>query len=218
MIAFCTRSLRLSTIASTPLSLSSAGFSVVAVLGDESFQLLGDRGDVAGDLVQRSALALQRTSSALVLATRPTISSLRSASTLVALLALASRLRSCASRCVEGLGEPRHARRTATFSSRWGVWRRCRASTGKRLGQLVGVQSADGGGEITQRVGQLVGRGGPLQRYRPAGRPSPRGVTSRILAPSRLLVLIAASVRSPSADVVVDVELDQHPRPVQFDG
>ena len=35
--------------------------------------------------------------------------------------------------------------------------------------------------------------------------------------PSRPLVLIAASVRSPERDVVVDGELDQHLRPVQFD-
>ena len=36
-----------------------------------------------------------------------------------------------------------------------GVWRKVVRHRGQRGGKLVGVEPADGGGEVTQRVGQI---------------------------------------------------------------
>jgi len=71
---------------------------VAAVLGDEAFDLLSQRGDVARNLFQRIALTFQLEKERVLLAIRVTTWSPCCASTPVALLALVSRVRSCASR------------------------------------------------------------------------------------------------------------------------
>ena len=208
--------MRLSRIVSTPLSLSSAGLHGVAVLGDETLQLLAQRGDVARDLIERRALALQLGQQRVGVADRLTTWSLRSASTVVALLALASRPRSSASRSLR-VCENRATPSTAIFSSRRGLGEGFRQHP-QRIGQLVGVQAADRRRQIAERVGQLIRRGGAVHRNRAlllavAARGDLEDLgTQQALGLDRRL----GAITEP--DVLVDGELDQHPRPVEFDG
>ncbi len=65
---------------------------------------------------------------------------------------------------VERLREPGHTL-DGDLQIRWGVGE-CLGQHRQRVGQLIGVQAADGGREIAQRVGQLIGRGGALDRDR----------------------------------------------------
>ena len=113
------------------------------------------------------------------------------------LLALASRLAQLRVALVERLGEPCHAL-DRDLQIRRGVGEGLRQHP-QRVGQLIGVQPADrrcADRPAHRAVDRATwcGRAG----IGPDSWPSPRGVTSRILVPSRLLVLIAASVRSPS--------------------
>ena len=114
----------------------------------------------------------------------------------MALLALVSSSRSCASFSLR-VSENRATPSTATFRS-GGVWEKVSASTRSESDSwsvfsplIVVVRSprASGSwyGDVVRSTGMVCDRW-----------PSPRGVTSRYLVPSRLLVLIAASVRSPS--------------------
>ena len=122
------------------------------------------------------------------------------------------------SRSFERLGEPRHTLRPRSCRS-GGVSEKVSASSRQRLRQLVGVQAAD-----RRRSGRRARRAADRATWcaragiGPASWPSPRGVTSRILAPSRLLVLIAASVRSPSRMFLSTLNLTSTRGAVEFDG
>ena len=78
------------------------------------------------------------------------------------LFASASRLRSCASR-VLSVSENRATPSSAVFSS-GGVSLKVSANVVSDRGQLGGVETADGGGQVAQRGRQVVGRLGPLER------------------------------------------------------
>ena len=174
---------------STPLSLSSAGFMVsrLSAMKPVSCPLSAEK--VAGDLVQRSALALAAaTSSALVLRDQ--------ADDLVAALGQhrrwpcwrwqqVSQLRVALVRASARTGATPS---TATRSS-GGVSAKCLRQHGQRVRQLVGVQAADGRRQIAERVGQLIRRRGALQRDRAGLMAVAAGVTSRILRAQEALGL-----------------------------
>ncbi len=125
-------------------------------------------------------------------------------------------IRSWASAFVEGRGEARDAGHRGVDLGR-GVGEGLAPARSASSRQLVGVETADGRREVTECVGKLIGRGGALQRNRVAL----RAVTTRghlkHLGPQQRLGLDRRLERSPTSDVVVDVEGDQSLRVHQRD-
>ncbi len=152
----------LSRISSTPLSLSTAGFELGAVVGDQARDLVaGHRGEVVHQRVNRVLLGQQFGQKRIgVVTTRSAIWSLRLASTPVTLLALANRLRSWWSRALR-VSENRPTPSSASFRS-GGVSRNVSPRVVSAEDNRGGVQSADRGGQIPERGRQVVGRGGPF--------------------------------------------------------
>ena len=154
-------------------------------------------------------------SSAFESATRAAICWLRRPSTPETLLALPRRLRSWASRLFS-VSEKRATPSSAGLTSD-GVSLKVFANVDKAednwavsnpLISVVRSPSASG-----RSYGEWVRSSGMV----PASFPSPREVSSSILAPSMVSVLIAASVRSPNDDEVTDREADANPGALRFD-
>ncbi|KMO67088.1 hypothetical protein MCHUDSM44219_05652 [Mycolicibacterium chubuense] len=138
-------------------------------------------------------------SSALLLATSWAIWSLRLASTVVTVLASASRWRSWASRALR-------------VSENWATLRRASLSCGGVSANVSASVVSDWESWLVSsalmvvvRSPRAVGRSyGEVVRSNgmaPESVPSPRGVSSSILVPRTVSVLIAASVRSPRSTV-----------------
>ena len=116
---------------------------------------------------------------------------------------------------VESVGEPGHPLQ-CDLQVRWGVLeglgQRC-----QRRGQLCGVQSADGGGQVSQRGRQVVGRLGPLERDDAGELAVPAWSDFEHLAPQHGLGLDRGLGAVPHLDAVFDGEVHQHLRPLKVD-
>ena len=187
--------LRLSRISSTPLSLSRAGLSCVrlSLTSPEIWCETTVRLFISASSESRSSS--NAASSALEFATRPAICWLRLPSTAETLLAFPNRLRSCASRLLR-VSENRATPCSAGLRS-GGVSLKVFANVvsaednwvvSRPLIVVVRSPSASG-----RSYGEVVRSSGMV----PVNFPSPRVVSSSILAPRIVSVLIAASVRSP---------------------
>ena len=158
----CSSCLRLSRIPRTPLSLSTAGLSCVRLSSTRPEICFDTAVEVVHQRVDRIALrqklgqqgiGVDDQAGDLVAALGQHTGDLVGVGQQVAQLRVAG---------VEGVGEPRHPLQR-DLQIGWGVVEGVR-QRGQRRGQLRGVQTADGGGQIAQRGRQVVGRRGPLER------------------------------------------------------
>ena len=212
----CSSFLRLSRIASTPLSLSTAGLScvrlsltrpdiwcetAVRLFINASTELRCDRSSA------KQGVGVDDKAGNLITALRQHCGDLVRVGQQVAQLRVA---------VVEGVGEPCHALQRDLQIGR-GVFEGVRQRR-QRRGQLRGVQSADGGGQVAQRVRQVVGRFRPLDRNRSrSSSPSPRGRHLEKLGTQHGFGLDRGLGPVTQFDAVVDREVHQHLRAFEAD-